>query len=115
MTATVRVFIGGDSAALVGAKILTFGLVEVGPSARSEIPDTDSPNWDSYSPRPRIWANHDTPIRLLRELNRVSCRRVYRGEDNPRINVVLMFRESILIGLVIASNDEGILHNLFLY
>lgn len=41
-------FIGGeDSAALVGAKILTFGLVEVGPSARPEIPDTDSPNWDS--------------------------------------------------------------------
>ena len=51
MTAAARVFIGGDSAALAGAKILTFGLVEVGPSARSEIPDTDSPNWDSCRTR----------------------------------------------------------------
>ena len=112
MTATVRVFIGGDSAALVGAKILTFGLVEVGPSARSEIPDTDSPNWDSNSPRPQIWANHDTPIHLLRELNHLSRRRVYRGEDNPRINVI------DVSWINFNSNDEGIfsiLHNLFLY
>lgn len=43
----VGVYRREDSAALVGAKILTFGLVEVGPSARPEIPDTDSPNWDS--------------------------------------------------------------------
>lgn len=45
-TAGDCVFIDEDSAALVGAKILTFGLVEVGPSAPAEIPHSDSPNWD---------------------------------------------------------------------